>query len=67
MTFGNLIGSLFFAAIITKCRVSDMRGGETGWLTMIILDAGIVEAAPYKQFTVTFAMLVTRVAWRRPN
>ncbi|KIP06437.1 hypothetical protein PHLGIDRAFT_461043 [Phlebiopsis gigantea 11061_1 CR5-6] len=37
VTFGNLVGSLFFAAIITKY-------------------SGLVEADPYKSFTITFAL-----------
>lgn len=54
MTFGNLVGSLFFAAIITKCELVTYLGPFIA-LTAVT-DSGIISTAPYNAYAVTFAL-----------
>ena len=57
VTFGNLCGSLFFAAVLTKC--TKLAASLYLWTCANangIVDTGIISTAPYNAYAVSFAL-----------
>lgn len=57
MTFGNLVGSLFFGAVLVKCKNMAMfvvffKKTHPPYPT----DSGILSAEPYASYVKSFAM-----------
>jgi hypothetical protein len=61
VTFGNLVGSLFFAAILVKCEAWLLALLGFSYLTSRMknqTDSGIISAAPYDTYVQEFALYV---------
>lgn len=56
MTFGNLCGSLFFAAVLVKCKMFPV--GVSATRSSILTDSGIISTEPYISYAQEFALYV---------
>lgn len=62
VTFGNLVGSLFFAAILAKC-LSPIYLYSTLTKFLLHADDGLTTTQPYLGYIQNFAMYVRQLRW----